>query len=67
MKRMIGSWLTSGRSMKRSIKKAMAIIASAATRKDAQIGRPRSSKPTKVSAAKSTMVPCAKLNTPDAL
>jgi len=32
-----------------------------------QTGTPRSIMPTKVSAAKSTMVPCAKLNTPEAL
>ncbi len=33
----------------------------------AHIGRPLSISPTTVSAAKNTIAPCAKLNTPDAL
>ena len=43
------------------------VIAATATRNAAQTGRPRSSMPTKVSAANSTIVPWAKLNTPEAL
>ena len=42
----------------KSIKEAMA-----ATHK----GMPRSRRPTQVSAAKNTIAPCAKLNTPEAL
>ena len=67
MNKMIGSWLTSGRSTSRSMMKASRIMTMAVRMKAAQTGRPCSSSPTKVSAANSTMVPWAKLNTPEAL
>jgi hypothetical protein len=67
MKRMIASWLTSGRSTTRSITKARATITAIVIGSATATGTPRSIKPTSVSAANSTITPCAKLKTPDAL
>ena len=67
MNRMMSAWLTSGRSTKRSIATAsnnMTPIVSASARK---AGTPCAYRPTSVSAANTTMMPCAKLNTPEAL
>ena len=57
MNRMIGSWLTSGRSINRSTAKASRIITAAAMTKAPQMGTPRSIIPTNVKAANSTIVP----------
>ncbi len=57
----------SGRSTRRSISTATTTIAAAATRNAAQNGTLCSVSVTKVSAASSTIAPCAKLKTPDAL
>src|SRR5436190_387086 len=67
MNRMIGSWLTSGRSTTRSMTYASAIMVSAVSARAATTGTPRSIRPTSVRAEKSTMTPWAKLNTPEAL
>ena len=68
MNRMIGAWLTSGRSTIRSIAKASTIMTPTVMAKASQGLTPRSSiSPAKHSAANSTMAPWAKLNTPDAL
>src|SRR5271169_476183 len=57
----------SGRSIKRSMATARRTITAAAMTKAPQIGTPRSIIPTNVKAANSTIVPWAKLNTPEAL
>src|SRR5438552_1946305 len=67
MNRMIASWFTSGRRTTRSITNASATITAIVRTSAAATGIPRSIRPTSVSAAKSTITPCAKLNTPDAL
>ena len=67
MNRMMCSWFTSGRSTTRSIAKASATITRTVTSRAATTGAPRSMSPTRVSAAKSTMTPWAKLKTPEAL
>ena len=69
------SWLTSGPSTKRSISQAVIAMMTAANSRPstmaAQIGTPRatrkSSERTSARPASSTMAPCAKLNTPEAL
>jgi hypothetical protein len=68
MNRVISGWLTSGRSTTFSIARPSAIIASMVSGTATQTGTPNlSMMPTQVSAAKNTIAPCAKLNTPDAL
>src|SRR5438094_715998 len=67
MNRMMCAWLTSGRSTSRSIAKASAIMTAVVSASATTTGAPRSSSPTRVSAANSTMTPWAKLNTPEAL
>src|SRR6185369_11302967 len=67
MNRMMCSWLTSGRSTSRSMANARATITSMVRIRAMGTGTPRSSKPTSVRAANSTITPWAKLNTPDAL
>ena len=67
MNRMMSGWLTSGRRTKRSIASAsknMTPMVMASARK---AGTPCAYKPTNVSAENTTMMPCAKLNTPEAL
>src|SRR4030095_5993627 len=67
MNRMMCAWLTSGRSTSRSIAKASATITAVVNASATTTGAPRSRSPTRVSAAKSTITPWAKLNTPEAL
>ena len=68
MNRMIGSWLTSGRSMNFSIAQASAIMTAMVPMIASQTGIPNFSiSPTRVSAANSAMTPWAKLNIPEAL
>ena len=68
MNRVIGGWLTSGRSTVRSMAKPSATITAKRDRRSAsQNGTPRSTRLTKVSAANSTIAPCAKLRTPEVL
>ena len=67
MKRMKGSWLTSGRSMTFSIAIASSTITPTVIPMASQVGTPRSCRPTRVRAAKSTMTPCAKLKVSEAL
>ena len=75
MNRVRPSWLTSGPSTKRSISQAVIAMMtpanSSASSDGAHIGTPRaarkSSERTSARPASSTMAPCAKLNTPDAL
>src|SRR2546430_5801998 len=67
MNRMMAAWLTSGRRTTRSMARASAIITPIVSASAIATGTPRSSRPTRVSAAKSTITPGAKLKTPDAL
>ena len=67
MNSVICGWLTSGRSTIRSVRRPSAIIATSVSANAIQKCRPISTSPTKVSAAKKTIAPCAKLKTPDAL
>src|SRR5262245_1138003 len=67
MNRMMCSWFTSGRSTTRSMTKASNTITSTVSSSASATGAPRSIRPTSVSAAKSTITPWAKLNTPEAL
>src|SRR5215470_11270512 len=67
MKRMMCAWLTSGRSTTRSIAKASATMTTVVRPSATRTGAPRSSSPTRVSAANSTITPWAKLKTPEAL
>src|SRR5919108_1790673 len=67
MNRMMCSWFTRGRSTTRSMAKASRTITPTVSRSATATGAPRSMRPTSVSAAKSTMTPWAKLNTPEAL
>ena len=67
MRSVIGGWLTSGRSTVRSITMPSSTIATRVTASASQMFQPRSINETKVSAAKKTSEPCAKLKTPDAL
>src|SRR5262245_46850942 len=67
MNRMMCSWFTSGRSTTRSMAKASATMTMTVRRSATGTGAPFSIRPTRVSAAKSTMTPCAKLKTPEAL
>jgi len=63
----ICGWLTSGRRTNFSIKSPSRIITSKVTSSATANDNPCSISPTKVSAAKKTSDPCAKLKTPDAL
>ena len=67
MNRMMCSWLTSGRSTSRSIANANATMTAVVRARATTTGTPRSSSPTSVRAANSTITPWAKLNTPEAL
>ena len=67
MNSVIGGWLTSGRSTTRSVTMPSSTITASVTTSASQKFQPRSSSETKVSAAKNTIAPCAKLNTPEAL
>src|SRR5881628_697858 len=67
MNRMMAAWLTSGRRTTRSMATASATIMPIVRASAMATGTPRSIKPTRVSAAKSTITPWAKLKTPDAL
>src|SRR2546426_2566008 len=67
MNRMMAAWLTSGRRTTRSMARASAIITPIVSASAIATGTPRSIRPTRVSAAKSTITPWAKLKTPDAL
>ena len=60
------SWLTSGRSTRRSITMASTTMMTTAIRIAAHSGM-RSDRRATASAANSTIAPCAKLNTPEAL
>ncbi len=63
----IGGWFASGRRTSRSTRSASSAITARVATIASQNGRPRSTRLTNVSAANSTIAPCAKLNTPDAL
>jgi len=67
MNSVICGWLTSGRSTKRSVTSPSTTMTTSVTGSASQGDSPSSITPTKVSAAKNTIAPCAKLNTPDAL
>src|SRR4029453_2359901 len=67
MNRMICSWLTRGRRTTRSMAKASPIMTTMVRARARGTGTPLSISPTRVRAAKSTMVPWAKLKTPEAL
>src|SRR5690606_893424 len=67
MNRMMSGWFTRCLSTSHSIAIASRTITTRVRITDSQIGTPRPMKPTKNRPAKSTMAPCAKLNTPDAL
>src|SRR5688500_18512913 len=67
MNKMMCSWLTSGRSTIRSMAKASATMTTMVSRSATTTGRPFSISPTSVRAANSTITPCAKLKTPEAL
>ena len=67
MNRVLELRFTSGRSTSRSISTAPAIMTTTVMGNAAQKGTPCSVSVTKVRAAKSTIDPCAKLNTPEAL
>ncbi len=63
----ICGWLTSGRRTNLSIRRPSTIITISVTTSATPNDNPCSVNPTKVSAAKKTSDPCAKLNTPEAL
>jgi len=67
MNSVICGWFTSGRSTMRSVARPSTIIAASVATSASQKLSPISCKPTKVAAAKNTIAPCAKLNTPEAL
>ncbi len=67
MNSVIGGWLTSGRSTILSVSTPSSTIAASVAANASQKFQPRSSSETKVSAAKNTIAPWAKLNTPEAL
>ncbi len=67
MNSVICGWLTSGRSTRRSIAIPSTTITASVTTSATQKFMPCSTSETKVSAAKNTIAPCAKLNTPEAL
>ncbi len=63
----MSGWLTSGRSTTRSMQSASTSMTPIASSRASGAGTPRSVRPTRVRAANTTMMPWAKLNTPDAL
>ncbi len=65
MNRMMSGWLTSGRSTTRSIATARPSITASVPATAIQAGHPISCRPTSVSAANTTMMPCAKLKIRD--
>ena len=67
MKSVMGGWLVSGRSTMRSVAMPSKTMRAAVAASASQKFHPISSSDTKVSAAKNTIEPCAKLNTPEAL
>ena len=68
MNRLISGWLTSGRNTTRSVTRPSATIAAIASGIAIHSDTPNLAlMPTQVNAAKNTIAPCAKLNTPDAL
>jgi hypothetical protein len=67
MNRMMSGWLTSGRSTTRSMLQASAYITPTVSTRASRAGTPFSCRPTSVRPAKTTMMPWAKLNTPEAL
>ena len=67
MNRMMSGWFTSGRSTTRSTAIASTSITPTASTSATSAGTPFSCRPTRVRAANTTMIPCAKLNTPEAL
>ena len=67
MNRMMSGWLTSGRSTTRSMLQASMYMTTSVSGNASQAGTPRSYRPTSVSAAKTTMMPCAKLKMRDDL
>jgi flagellar motor component MotA len=67
MSSVIGGWLISGRSTMRSVSMPSTTITTSVTASASQKLTPFSTITTKVSAAKNTIEPCAKLNTPEAL
>ena len=67
MNSVIGGWLTSGRSTTFSIAIPSTTITASVMSSASQKFTPRSTSDTKVSAAKNTIAPWAKLNTPEAL
>ena len=67
MNSVIGAWLTSGRSTTRSVATPSSTITASVAARASQKFQPRSVSETNVSAAKNTIEPWAKLNTPEAL
>ena len=67
MNRVIGGWLTSGRSTTRSIAMPSSTITASVVSNASENGTPRSTRLTKVSAANSSIAPCAKFRTPEVL
>jgi hypothetical protein len=67
MKRMMSGWFTRGRSTTRSIVTASRNMTPSDRITASQAGTPFSWRPTRVRAENTTMIPCAKLNTPEAL
>ena len=67
MNSVIGGWLISGRSTMRSVSMPSTTMAASVTASASHRFQPRSRSDTNVSAAKNTIDPCAKLNTPEAL
>ena len=67
MNRIMSDWLTSGRSIRRSTPNASTNITTTVSASARKAGTPCSCRPTSVSAANTTMMPWAKLNTPGRL
>ena len=67
IKSMISGWLTRGLKTSLSTEKANAYITNIVMGSAIYAGIPFSWRPTRVNAANTTIIPCAKLNTPDAL
>ena len=61
MNRMMSGWPTSGRSTTRSTTTARTNMTPSVSATETQAGTPASCRPTSVSAANTTMMPCAKL------
>ena len=67
IKSMISGWLTRGLKTSLSTEKANTYITNIVMGSAIYAGIPFSWSPTRVNAANTTIIPCAKLNTPDAL